>query len=286
MPTPTEPSRISNTVSCRCDVFRHRPNLAPELLVDLLGMTLPQYRQARLGAAEVSELRPAEHRADAVVVLRDGSRAVFAVVVEVQLRRNEDKRWTWPEYVVGVRRRLRCPTVLLVVCADAETARWAGGSIELGGRGSRLVPVVVGPDLLPVLTDPEQAARTPELAVLSALAHVRDDGPFEVLEALVTALDQVEVAHEVEYARVVLAALPDSARTHLEELMSTETYEYQSEFTRRLEHRGEARGEARGRRQWYCAYWPREGSRCPTTRGTASQRAPIWTSSRPGGSRP
>lgn len=40
----------------------------------LLGVDLPGCRQARLGDAEVVELRPAANRADVVVVLHDDSR--------------------------------------------------------------------------------------------------------------------------------------------------------------------------------------------------------------------
>lgn len=112
------------------EMFRHRPALAAELLGAQCGASVPAYDEVALGATEVSELRPAEHRADAVVVLRDGSVAVFAVIVEVQLRRDDDKPWVWPEYLAGVRRRLRCPAALLVVCTDADTADWAAKVID------------------------------------------------------------------------------------------------------------------------------------------------------------
>ncbi|MGQ0778801.1 MAG: hypothetical protein ACT4NY_31040 [Pseudonocardiales bacterium] len=237
------PSHLHATLT---EMFRHRPGLAAELLCGVLGTPLPPYREATLGAAEVVALRPAEHRADAVVQLTGSTGPVCAVVVEIQLHRDEDKRWTWPEYVASVRRRWRCPTLLLVVCADVDTARWAATPIELGNTGSCLRPAVLGPDLVPVVTDPIAAARTPELAVLSALAHARDEGPHTVLDVLADALAHVEVDHAVEYAWLVLAALPDRARAHLEELMSTQTHEYQSDFTRRLRGEGQAEGRAQG----------------------------------------
>jgi hypothetical protein len=40
--------------------------------------------------------------------------------------------------------------------------------------------------------------------------------------------------------------LSETGRRYLEELMSTHTFEYQSEYARRLLAEGEARGEARG----------------------------------------
>jgi hypothetical protein len=59
---------------------------------------------------------PAELRADAVVVLTgtDGTR--LAVIVEVQLRYDADKHYSWPAYLTQVRVAHRCPAVLLVIC--------------------------------------------------------------------------------------------------------------------------------------------------------------------------
>jgi len=82
--------------------------------------------------------------------------------------------------------------------------------------------------------------------VLSAMAHGADPDRTGVLDVLVDALATIETERAVLYSRLVLAALPEAARSYMEALMSTGTYEYQSEFTRRLEARGEARGKASG----------------------------------------
>ncbi len=245
-------------------MFRHRPALAAELLSEVFGMRLPEHQQVRLSAAESVELAPVEYRADAVMVLAGAAGAALAVVVEIQLRRDADKQWTWPLYVSAVRNRLRCPVVLLVVCVDAGVADWAAIPIGLGNPGAVLPPSVLGPGLVPVLVDPVRAAASPELSVFSALAHGGGPGGAGVLDVLAQALSRVEVDHAVLYARLVLAALPEAARAHLEALMSTETFEYQSEFTRRLERKGRAEGEARGRA---------EGAARGEARGEAKGRA-------------
>lgn len=229
------------------EIFRQRPALAAELLTDALGVELPAFGRARLEPADCVDLAPTEYRADAVVVLSQAARPVRAVVVEVQLRRDDDKLWTWPVYLHTLRARLRCPTLLLVVCVDEATAAWAATRIELGQPGSTLTPLVIGPDRVPVFTDAAPALRAPELAVLSALAHGRDPRRSEVLDVLADALAGVETQQAMLYLRLVLAALPQAARIHLEELMTTGTYEYQSEFTERLRNEGAARGEAKGR---------------------------------------
>jgi hypothetical protein len=40
---------------------------------------------------------------------------VLGIVIEVQLQRDDRKRFTWPVYVAGLRARLECPACLLVV---------------------------------------------------------------------------------------------------------------------------------------------------------------------------
>src|ERR1041385_6387162 len=70
-------------------LFRNRPTLAPELLRDSLHFSLPSYSEARVESAELTEVVPTEYRADLVVLLLEG-KPVFAIVVEVQLSRDED----------------------------------------------------------------------------------------------------------------------------------------------------------------------------------------------------
>jgi hypothetical protein len=127
--------------------------------------------------------------------------------------------------------------VLLVLCPDEVTARWARSPIDLGHAGFELRPAVLGPGVLPPITDPAEAGRNPELTVLSVLTRP-DDGSRTRLEVLADALASVRPDLAVEYALLVLAALPERAAAHLEELMSAQTHAYQSEFTRRLRDEG------------------------------------------------
>lgn len=65
-------------------LFRNRPELAPELLRDALHLTLPAYSEVRLESADLTDVNPAEYRADLFVLLVDG-KPVLGIVVEVQL---------------------------------------------------------------------------------------------------------------------------------------------------------------------------------------------------------
>ena len=150
-------------------LFRNRPELAPELMRDVLKAEIPRYAEARIESAELTDVQPAEYRADLVVLLYDG-KPVFGIVVEVQLGIDERKRYAWPMYAAGLRARMRCPVGVLVVTAQESVARWAGTAIDLG-CGSWFKPLALGPSGVPVVTDMQRAAADPELAVLSSIAH-------------------------------------------------------------------------------------------------------------------
>jgi hypothetical protein len=229
------------------DIFRHRPSLAAEFLASALGVELPAYREARLEPGDLTDLAPTEYRADQAVVLADDGGPVLAVVVEVQMRGDPDKRWTWPVYLTTLRSRLHCPTVLLVVCVEPATARWCAAPIALGHPDFELTPLVLGPDRFPVVTDAVEAARSPEVAVLSAIAHGGRPECTAVLDALVSALESIDDQQATLYADVVLATLPLAARRHMEELMRTGVREYQSEFARKYFSEGHAEGHAESR---------------------------------------
>lgn len=112
--------------------FENRPALAAELLTDTFAVKLPAWRHARVGSAELTEVVPAVRRADLAIVLWDGDRSVLAVIVEVQLRKDERKRFTWPLYLASLRARLECPVMLLVVCPSVGAAESCADPIEMG----------------------------------------------------------------------------------------------------------------------------------------------------------
>jgi hypothetical protein len=97
------------------------------------------------------------------------------------------------------------------------------------------------------VVEPDEAARTPELAVLSALAHGgRQDGG-KTLETLVDAYRALDADHRALYHDVVSATLPQAARLYLEALVKLKNYEYQSDFARHYFGQGKAEGMAEGK---------------------------------------
>ena len=227
-------------------MFRDRPALVVDVLGDVLGIDLLDHTTAQLTSGDLTDLAPTEYRADAVITLADRNGPVQAIVVEAQLRPDPRKRRTWPVYVATLHARLGCPVILLIICPTPAVATWCAEPIVVGTPGLTLTPVVLGPRDVPVITDPHQARRSPELAVMSAMAH-GDDHREPVFHALLAALGTVGPDRAALYADLVLAVLPQAARKTLEVCMTTSAHPYQSDFARRYFDQGEAKGEAKGR---------------------------------------
>jgi len=221
-------------------LFRNRPALAAEVLRDVLGVAVPAFTEARIESADLTEVVPRERRADQLVLLVVKKRPRLGIVIEAQLTPDEDKRYTWPAYGVGMRSRYRCPTCVLVVTTDPAVAAWSAQPIPLGPGGSVFKPIVLGPSAVPVITSLDVARATPELAVLSAMAHGRSDVGAEIAAAALASTAGLDEERATLYGDVVLSCLGEAARRALEAMMGSGNYEYQSEFVRRNVARGRA----------------------------------------------
>jgi hypothetical protein len=160
------------------ELFQNEPDLAPRLVADVFGIQMPAYTAARLECGNLNDVLPTEYTADSVITLRDPARvrrlgkrssdATAAVVVEIQRGHDPGKELSWPVYLTTLRARLLgAPTYLVVLCPDRAVARWAAQPIPMGHPGYDLQPMVIGPDEAPLVTDPAEVGRAPELGVLS-----------------------------------------------------------------------------------------------------------------------
>jgi len=227
------------------ELFRNRPELAPELLRDVLGVELPDYQEARIESENLTQFTPVERRADLVVLLVD-DKPVLSIALEVQLDRDEAKQYSWMDYAAILFRRFKCPTCVMVIAFDESVANWARRPIRFWPE-VEIRPYVIGPGAVP-LVDAEQAALDPELAVLSAMAHGRDEPDVAVAAARVAleAVRGLDSGQVTLYSDLIVHVMSDAARVAFEALMNSGTYEYQSEFVRKYVNQGRAEGEARG----------------------------------------
>ena len=230
---------------CLVDLFRNRPSLAAEMLVEVLSVVLPPYSEARVVSVDLTETQPAEYRADIVVLLLHEGQPVRVIIVEVQLKKDRDKRYTWPAYLTVSRDQHRCPADLLVIAPDPAVAAWCAEPIELGVPGFVLRPPVLRREAIPVVTDPAEAARRPELGVLSAMAYGETEQGATIAGAVLPAIEGLDDEPARFYYDLVYNSLNDAARRALEAMMKG--YEYQSDFAKKYVAQGRSEGLSEGR---------------------------------------
>ena len=172
------------------DVLRSDPQELVELVRILAGARLSSAWVAVAEADLPQHVRP-PLRCDLVLALGRGKRR-NGIVVEVQLARDDDKRWTWPVYHAQVRARLRGEVCFIVVATSHEVARWARRCVDFEQAGMSFRPWVLGPDTMFRITDLETAYRTPRRAILSALIHGGGQD-LDVATAAVAALSAVQL---------------------------------------------------------------------------------------------
>lgn len=225
-------------------LFQNRPSLAAELAQEALHVQLPDYDEARVESANLSDLRPAEYRADLVILLM-GQGPIHGIVVEVQLAQDDDKKYVWPAYVCNLRNRIRSPVCLFVMTVDEGVARWASQWIQIGGD-SCFRPWVLGPSNVPEITDEAAARDDPELAVLSAVAHGSDPDTAKAARIAVAAeaaLLNIDAERSTLYSDMLFDALSEAARRALRH-MNLPKYEYKTEFAKRYYGQGLTQGRA------------------------------------------
>ncbi|AKT41352.1 Yae1 family protein [Chondromyces crocatus] len=235
------------------EMFREKPALAPHLLKLLFHLDLPSYATVAVVEASLDQLTPVEFRADLALELRDAQGAlVLSIVLEVQRDKDPRKKYSWPVYLVVARAQKQCPTIVLVVAPDAEVAAWAGERIDLGlGRGS-LDPLVMGPAVVPVVTDQAMAEQETELAILSAAAHGNGPQGLEVALAVLGALGRYDHEHAAVYFQIVYNALREPMRRALEALIMERQAEGKATFpafAQQLIDRGKREGLQEGKRE-------------------------------------
>ncbi|WP_066361249.1 hypothetical protein [Herbidospora mongoliensis] len=111
----------------------------------------------------------------------------------------------------------------MVFAPDRNTARRYSAPIPVGHPGFILKPLVIGPDAVPVITDIEAARASPELAMLSAAIHGKEN--VAVLEAAVHAANLIDPQKSVVYFEYLAERLPEAMKRELETLMTMITPE-------------------------------------------------------------
>jgi hypothetical protein len=138
-----------------------------------------------------------------------------------------------------------------VIVTDTAVAAWTSAAIDLG-LGQAIAPLVLGPSVVPEITDPAKAEEETELAILSAVVHGNGPNGLAVVQAVLGALVELgrfDPEHAAVYFQIVYNVLREPLRRALEVL----SMERQSEgkavfppFAQKLIERGKLEGLREG----------------------------------------
>ncbi|WP_030789065.1 hypothetical protein [Streptomyces sp. NRRL S-920] len=209
-------------------IFQERPEILGPVF-GLLGIPPPAKAVVEVLTPDTTEIRPIERRVDSVLrVEPSDGRDSFLLAIEAQGRRDADKARSWAYYVAYLQAKYDLPVLLLVVCQDKSTANWAAGPFTCGALGWTALtthPLVLGPENVPVITDPSEAARDLAMAAFSALTHGRSKDAGAILEALARALRATDKKSADYYSDLLDVGLGNTpAAAEWRELMTFVSY--------------------------------------------------------------
>lgn len=193
-------------------IFQERPEILTPVF-RTLGLPLPEKATVDVVTGDATETRPLSRHVDTVLRVGPSDGDDFLLAVEAQGRRDPRKGASWAYYVAYLQSKYRLPVLLLVVCRDRATAKWAAGPFDCGARewvAQRTYPLVVGPDNLPVITDARTAAEQPAMAAFSALTHADSPDIDAILDALGRAIQGMTGEAPNYFAQFLDAALGES----------------------------------------------------------------------------
>ncbi|MFJ3900220.1 hypothetical protein [Streptomyces sp. NPDC090025] len=208
-------------------IFQERPELLAPVF-QILGVPLPARAAIDVLTPDTTEIKPLERRVDSVLRVEPPDGDGFLLAIEAQGRRDPDKASSWTYYLGYLGAKHRLPVLLLVVCQDQATARWAAGPFRSGygdWTSISVHPLVLGPGNVPLITDPAEAARNLAMAAFSAVTHGTHPEAPAILEALATALGTAGGESASYYSEFLEIGLGDTpARDIWRKLMAVGSY--------------------------------------------------------------
>lgn len=199
-------------------LFEEDPAFGVTLLRDILGISLKPGQRV-LTDKTVFNTRPSKELVpDTVILVGSGAELSHGIVVEAQREPTERKRRQLPRYAAALWLEHECPVDVLVLCPDEATAEWYAEPIPTTVPGFTFLPRALHPRAVPAVTDPDQAAASPSLAVLSVAYHGDDPA---VASAFVAGMGKLGPERGLQYYEYGISMSSKATCQLLEELVTT-----------------------------------------------------------------
>ncbi|MEV4114392.1 hypothetical protein [Nonomuraea sp. NPDC049695] len=246
-------------------LIRDHLDLPIRLLREVGGITLPTGAPLWVGPGDLRDRISREMHADTVVFAGPPQDRWFSTIVEVETEMSEQKLRQTVEAAEMLRLETRKPVYVIFITPDPCAARF-NQSVEIHSGCLTIImrPVIVGPDRIPVLTDPEQMAADLLTAALSVMAHGHLP---KVAEAFVKLLDGLPDDDAASLFGYTIDMAPPQARQLLEETVTIYIPEH-SPWAQNLYRKGEEAGREEG---WEKGW--KEGQKEGDARGRAMEKA-------------
>ncbi|MFD9756239.1 MULTISPECIES: RpnC/YadD family protein [Streptomyces] len=216
-----------------------------------LGIPFPETVEVSVLTTDLTETQPLERRLDTLLRVETADGRPYLLAVESQGRKDPAKPSSWTYYLAHLHAKYGIDPVLLVVCQDESTARWAARPIRIGPPewpSLTVRPLALGPHNVPAVTDPSVAALDVPLAAFSAITHGKDPNAAAILEALATALKTVDEETAIIFSELTELGLGNTPAAQIwRNLMAIDLSFFRSESSQRLRAEGKAEGRAEGK---------------------------------------
>jgi hypothetical protein len=232
-------SRHDSLVRMFCD----RPAAVGELLREFAHRDLPDGDLTLISTAALNDRPSAELIPDSVFAVGQARDPKHVVVVEVQHAATQDKHLQMARYAAALWLFYRCRITVLVICTDQQAAGFYSQPLATGLEDYIFFAATLGPDGLPIITDPSEVAARPDIAAVAVAAHPT----LRTIRAFFQGLremPQEAVDKYIEDAHRICA--PD-ARSLMEEIMPESPWVVSTPFAKEHFGRGRAEGLAEGR---------------------------------------
>ncbi|WP_131757042.1 hypothetical protein [Actinomadura fibrosa] len=225
-------------------MFRDRPEFALELLRDLQGVDIPETTLVQVASNDFNDRPSSDLRPDTVVTLGPPHAPVHAIIVEIQQLKSDPKRTQLPRYAAALWLSLRSPVTVLCICPEARTAAWYAEPFTTSLPGYEFQAYVIGPEQVPPITEPDQATKNPDLAILAMLTHGRRR---EVTEACLFGFNSLRDGYASKYIEHAFRTAEPTVQDIMKEIMTMPTWTATTPLGREERARGQAEGEAKGK---------------------------------------